>query len=98
MHVTTIRVDEEIKKQLDMLKVHPKESYNEVISRLIVANTDDEPLSEEELQGIEESLRDIRAGRVYTLEEVRDEIEGTNGRLPGNSHRTGKKGHEETTA
>ena len=66
------------KKTVDLLKVHTKESYNKVISRLIMANTDDEPLSEEEVQGIEESLRDIRAGRLYTLEEVRDEIEGTN--------------------
>ena len=32
---------------------------------------DEEPLSDEAIRGIEESLEDIRAGRPYTLEEAR---------------------------
>jgi predicted transcriptional regulator len=35
---------------------------------------DDEPLSDEAIRGIEESLRDIKAGRLYTLEEARAEL------------------------
>ena len=33
--ITTIAVEEEIKKKLDELKVHPKEPYNDVIKRMI---------------------------------------------------------------
>jgi predicted CopG family antitoxin len=37
--VTTIQIDEGIKEKLDTLKIHHRESYNELISRLIsVAN------------------------------------------------------------
>jgi predicted CopG family antitoxin len=37
--VTTIQIDENIKEKLDHLKIHHRESYNELISRLIsVAN------------------------------------------------------------
>ncbi len=35
----------------------------------------DEPLSDEAIRGIEESLRDIKAGRLYTLEEARAELQ-----------------------
>jgi predicted transcriptional regulator len=37
---------------------------------------DDEPLSDEAIRGIEESLRDARAGRLYTLEEARAWLQG----------------------
>jgi predicted CopG family antitoxin len=33
--VTTIQIDENIKEKLDNLKIHHRESYNELISRLI---------------------------------------------------------------
>lgn len=33
MIYTTIRIDKDIKKVLDELKLHPRESYNEVIKR-----------------------------------------------------------------
>ena len=36
---------------------------------------DEEPLSDEAIRGIEESLEDIRAGRPYTLEEARAELQ-----------------------
>ncbi len=99
MEPTTLRVDLEIKKKLDELRIHPKESYNEVIARLVNAYIDDEPLSEEEIKGIEESLEDIKAGRLYTLEEVRSEIEEEHERgLPGSPHRTGEKGRKKTPA
>lgn len=99
MEPTTLRVDLENKKRLDELKIHSKESYNEVIERLIEAYIDNEPLSEEEIKGIEESLEDIKAGRVYSLKEVRSEIEEAHNRkVPGNSHGAGEKGRKKTAA
>ena len=35
---------------------------------------DDEPLSEEAIRGIEEALEDIRAGRLYSEDEIRKEF------------------------
>jgi len=35
---------------------------------------DDEPLSEEAIRGIEEALEDIRAGRLYTEDEIEREF------------------------
>ena len=32
---TTIRVDEETKGLLDAVKIHPRETYNDVLKRLI---------------------------------------------------------------
>ena len=71
---TTIQVSVEVKKMLDEFKLHPRESYDSVIRRLIQERVDDEPLSEETLRRIEESLRDLKAGRIYTTEDVRKEL------------------------
>ncbi len=38
------------------------------------SSIDSEPLSESEKEAIEESLEDIKQGRVYTLEEVKKEL------------------------
>ncbi len=35
MDITTIRVSKEVKDLLDVLKVHPRETYNDVLKRLI---------------------------------------------------------------
>ena len=67
---TTIMIKRGVKKGLDELKVHPRESYNDVIERLITVKEDTEELSEETLRDIEQSLREIKNGRVHTLEEV----------------------------
>ena len=71
---TTIQIDVELKKLLDELKIHEKEPYSSVIRRLIMSKIDDEPLSGEVLEKIEEAIRDIKDGRVYTAEEVKREL------------------------
>lgn len=72
--ITSIRISSDMKDKLSSLKVHPKESYEDVIGRLVEIAIDDEPLSDETIKAIEESLEDIRAGRIYTLEEVAEEL------------------------
>jgi len=71
---TTIQVSREVKELLDQLKLHPREPYDSVIRRLVEAQFDEEPLSEESLRRLEEALEDLREGRVYTSEEVRREL------------------------
>jgi predicted transcriptional regulator len=72
--MTTIRVSRQTKEILDDLKVHPKESYEDVIERLTTMAFDDEPLSDEEIEDMKASLEDIKAGRVKTLKAVRKEL------------------------
>ncbi len=74
MTSVTVRIDSRLRDRLNALKVHPRESYNEVIGRLVAMAVDEEPLSEEVLRDLERSLEDLRAGRVYTLDEVMAEL------------------------
>lgn len=71
---TTIQVDEETKKMLERMKMFPRETYNQVIERLARKEAEEETLSPETVRNIEESLKDIKAGRVYTTEEVRKKL------------------------
>ena len=74
MPPTTIQLQPEVKASLDQLKKHPRESYNDVIRRLVGSRIDEEPLSEEAIEGIEEALGDIRKGRLHTEEEMKKEF------------------------
>lgn len=67
---SSIYIREDLKTQLISLKRHPKESYNDVIERLITLAVDDEPISEETLQGLEESLKDVRQGNLISEKEI----------------------------
>ena len=71
---TTIVIQKDLKSRLDEVKLHPRETYNEIIERLLEYSVDDEPLSEETLRAIEEGLEDIRKGRTIPMEEVMKEL------------------------
>jgi len=75
MSQTTVWVSPETKKRLAGMKRYPRETFDDVIRRLMDSTEDDEPLSDEAIRGIEESLEDIKAGRLYTLEEARAELQ-----------------------
>jgi predicted transcriptional regulator len=67
---SSIYIREDLKNQLSSLKRHPKESYNDVIERLVTLAVDDEPISEEAIQGIEESLREVKQGKLIPEKEI----------------------------
>ncbi len=67
---TTIQVKVSTKKKLSMLKITKEEPMDSVIARLVALAEDAEPLSEEDIKGIERSLTDIKKGRVRPAEEV----------------------------
>ena len=67
---TTIYIREDLKGKLNGLKHHPKESYNDVIERLVSLAVDDEPLSDEAIKGLEEALEDVKAKRLIPEEEI----------------------------
>ncbi len=71
---TTIVIRKVLKRRLDEVKLHPRETYNEVIGRLLDMAVDDEPLSDETIKAIQEGLEDIKHGRTRTLEEIAEEL------------------------
>lgn len=74
METTTIQITRTLKKKLEELKVYPNETMDQIIERLTENKIDREPLSEEEIKGIEEGLADIKAGRVYTTKQLKKEL------------------------
>ena len=74
VETTTIVIRKDLKSRLDEVKLHPRETYNDVIERLLECTVDDEPLTEESLRAIEEGLVDIRKGRTVPMEEVMKEL------------------------
>ncbi len=66
MGFTTIQLDERIKEKLEHKKIHPKESYNEVLIRL---------LENEQIPSMEELFKkskEIKQKRKYTTKEIID--------------------------
>ncbi|MFH1181725.1 MAG: hypothetical protein V1702_02095 [Candidatus Woesearchaeota archaeon] len=68
---TTIQVSSELVQELKKRKLYDKESYEEVIWDMM---EDTMELSEETKKDIGKSRADIKAGRVYTLEQVKKEL------------------------
>jgi len=67
---TTISIREDLKGRQNSLKQNPKESYNDVIERLVSRAVDNQPLSKEAIKGLEEALEEIRQGRLISEEEI----------------------------
>jgi predicted transcriptional regulator len=74
MAMTTVQLRPETKEKLDNLKIHPRETYDELIDRLADAAYDDEELSDDEIAGIKESEGDIKAGRVRSLRDIMKDL------------------------
>ena len=85
--ITTIQLDKKLKQRLDELKIHHRETYNELIERLInnsnPVNYDKENLiatievlsNPELMRDIKEALQRINSGNYGTpLEEVEKEL------------------------
>jgi len=73
--VTTIQVTRRTKKELQKMKLFPRETYEEVIQRLIEISREEEELSAETIQNIENALKDVKKGRIYSTEEVKKELD-----------------------
>jgi predicted CopG family antitoxin len=84
MGITTIQVNDDVKKKLDNLKVHPRESYNELLERMAQGfDIDKESLVEtieimsdpDLMRSIAKSVEQFKKGEWKTLEEVEAEID-----------------------
>jgi predicted CopG family antitoxin len=67
---STISLRADLKDQLAALKGYPRESYSDVIERLITLALDEKPLNEETIAGLKEALEDVRTGNLIPEKEI----------------------------
>ena len=84
--ITTIQIENVLKEKLDKLKVHHRETYNELIVRLIAGyspkNMEKESLVEtietlsnpEEMREIAESMERYEKGDFISLDQLKKEL------------------------
>ena len=68
---TTIQLSQDMKKVLEGMKLHPRETYAEVLERLL---EDLQELNEQTKKEIEQAIRDIKAGKYRTHQQLKDEL------------------------
>ncbi len=66
--MTSIQVSKTSKKRWDSFKNHPSESYEAMFNRILkyVYEDDSDLLTEKDIQDIEQSIKEIKAGRFIT--------------------------------
>ena len=69
--VTTIQIKEETKSTLNQMKLFERETYNDVLERLI---EDVQELNEETKREIESARKEIQNGKYVTLEKLAKEL------------------------
>ena len=69
MEKTTIQINVSTLERLKNLKRLERESYDEVLNTLI-EQSEEESLTEKEIEEIKIALEDIKKGRVYPIEDV----------------------------
>ncbi|MFA4855506.1 MAG: hypothetical protein WC634_02885 [archaeon] len=67
---TTLRIENKLKNELDGFKNFSRESYSDIIRRLINIAKDPDGLEEAEILQIQKSLEDMRNDRVLSLKEA----------------------------
>jgi len=73
MEKTLIQVRKSTADKLQNMKGSQRQTYDEVITRLL-QEAEGEILSEEELKDIEKGLDDVRKGRMHSLQDVAKEF------------------------
>ena len=64
---TTIQISDNVKKTLEKMKLYDRETYNDVIERMI---EDELELNDETKKEIEEARNRIKSGKFFSQEEV----------------------------
>ena len=69
---TTIQIQEETKERLDNLKDYERETYEEIIQKLLnIVAEEKMGLSEQTKKDIEEARKEIAQGKLFTLEQLK---------------------------
>ena len=68
---TTIQITNEMRDQLSNLKIHPRETFNDVLERVL---EDMHELNEKTKKEISQAIKEIESGHYKTHEEVKKEL------------------------
>lgn len=68
---TTIQISDNVKVTLDKMKIYNRETYNEVIERMIENNLE---LNEKTKKEIQEARKRVAAGKFLTQEQVEKKL------------------------
>lgn len=68
---TTVQISKELLERLKMMKIHRKESYEDIIWDMI---EDRMEFSEETKKNIAQSEKEIKEGKTISLKEVKKEL------------------------
>jgi hypothetical protein len=68
---TSIQISRELMEKLKMMKISEKESYENIIWDLL---EDRMELSDEVLENIEKSKKEIKEGKTISLEEIKKKL------------------------
>jgi predicted transcriptional regulator len=71
MSISTIQIKEETKRILQSMKMHPRETYEEVIERLI---EDLSEFNERTKAEIEAARKEISSGKFVTHEQLKKDL------------------------
>jgi len=71
---TTIKIKDKTRTKLENFKIYSKETYNDVIERLMRAAQDDD-LDPQTVRNLRRSLDDMEKGKTYSLEQVEKELD-----------------------
>lgn len=75
MEQSTIKISKKIKKELKKQMNHSRETYESIIVRLLKFSQQDDILTKEVIKNIEQGISDIKAGRIYTTEQLNKELD-----------------------
>ena len=73
MEKTTIQISSQTLERMKNLKSHERQSYDELLNS-ILDDSNEETLSEEEIEEIKIALENVRKGKVYPIEQVAKEL------------------------
>jgi BMFP domain-containing protein YqiC len=68
---TTVQIPLTLKARLDAMKIHPRETYADVLERIL---EDLDALGPATQRAVEKSRREFKAGKFKTLDEVKREM------------------------
>lgn len=68
---TTVQVHRDVKARLDAMRLHPRESYNDILERLL---EDLEAINPKAMARYDEIMRQVRKGKFTTDHDLRREL------------------------
>ena len=70
---TTVQIRKETLNRLKMFKSHDRESYDFLLNKLL-DESEEETLTDEEIEEIQQALKEVKEGKVFPIEQVAKEF------------------------